>query len=336
MKTATSNRIRSASIICGRLEPGARNAITDVPGVLVGNRTLVAGSDIRTGVTAILPHGGDLFKDKPRAAVDVLNGFGASFGLMYVEECGVVESPILLTNTFSVTTCARAATRYCLASNPDSGRDKATVHPVVMECNDGYLSDIQAFTVSEDDALSAIKNAGTEFEIGAVGAGTGMSAFGLKGGIGTASRKVREYILGALVLANFGVSGDLLLPDGRRVKAEAPRERDKGSVIVILATDAPFEDRQLRRIARRAGAGIAWSGSYWGHGSGDVFLAFTTANRTRSEPMRFLEERSIDEFFRAAAEATYEAVLDGLYAAESMTGFRGHQRRSLRELLEPR
>src|SRR5262245_59222052 len=214
-----SRLARDFGLVCGTLPTGPLNAITDVPGLRVGHLTLQAG-DVLTGVTAILAHDGNLYRNKPRAAVEVFNGFGKSTGLMQVAELGTVETPILLTNTFAVGTCATALIRAAIAANPDIGRETGTVNPVVLECNDGFLSDIQALAVTETDALEAIE-AATDGHIGqgSVGAGTGMSCFGFKGGIGTASRRVKfdrdHYHLGVLVLANFGRAGDLVLPDGR-------------------------------------------------------------------------------------------------------------------------
>jgi D-aminopeptidase len=335
-------RARDLGLGCGRLQPGARNAITDVPGVTVGHRTLIAG-ELRTGVTAILPHGGDVFRDKPVAAAHVLNGFGKSVGLMQVEELGQLETPVLLTNTFSVGTCGNALIRRAIAANPQIGRRTSTVNPVVCECNDGYLSDIQAMAVTEADAVMAIEAAQAQFEVGAVGAGAGMSCFGFKGGIGSASRLVTldeiPCHLGVLVLANFGRAGDLRLPDGDRLMLDGAAEGERGSVIVVLATDVPLDHRQLLRVIRRAGAGLAWCGSFWANGSGDVFLGFTTTNRLPHEPQadliahRILAERRIDLMFEAVAEATQEAVLDALAAADTVTGRDGHRRPGLRHAL---
>jgi D-aminopeptidase len=336
-------RARDLGLACGTLPPGERNTIADVPGVAVGHATLIHG-DVRTGVTAILPHDGDLFRDKPAAAAHVLNGFGKSVGLVQVNELGTLETPVLLTNTFSVGTCADALVRRAVAANPDIGRRTATVNPVVLECNDGYLNDIQAMAVTEADADAAIAAAGEDFPLGAVGAGTGMSCFGLKGGIGTASRRLRldgaVHHLGALVLANFGRAGDLRLPDGRRIDpASRDTSPETGSCIIILATDVPLDHRQLGRVARRAGAGLAWCGSFWGNGSGDIALAFTIANRIPHDAdrdlldHRILAEARIDRLFQAAAEVTQEAVLDALTGAEDMTGRQGHQRVGLTDLL---
>ena len=338
-------RARDAGLGWGDLPAGDRNAITDVSGVRVGHVTMRRGEGIRTGVTAILPHGGNLFREKVPAAVEVLNGFGKSVGLMQVTELGEVETPILLTNTFGVAACTEALIRHAIAEEPRIGRETSTVNPVVMECNDGYLNDVQALAVTPGDAAAAIAAAGEEVASGAVGAGTGMSCFGLKGGIGTSSRRLRigkeDFHLGALVLANYGRAGDLRLPDGRRVRpgTEAP---ERGSVIVVIATDVPLEHRQLRRVAARAGTGIAWTGSFWGHGSGDVALAFSTADRRpHKAPVpiltrRVLAEGEIDALFRAAAEATAEAVMDALVAAEATTGFRGHHRAALWDVLAAR
>ncbi|MBV9250937.1 MAG: P1 family peptidase [Acetobacteraceae bacterium] len=335
-------RARDLGLACGSLPAGERNTIADVPGVLAGHTTLVDG-DVRTGVTAILPHDGDLFADKLVAAAHVLNGFGKSIGLVQVNELGALETPVLLTNTFAVSACANALVRRAVAANPEIGRRSPTVNPVVMECNDGFLSDLQAMAVTEADAEAAIEAASEEFEVGAVGAGTGMSCFGLKGGIGSASRRLRldgrAYHLGALVLANFGRAGDLRLPDGRRINPDETLGAEAGSCIVILATDVPLEHRQLLRIARRAGVGLAWCGSFWGSGSGDITLAFTTANRVPQQPdsdmlpQRVLVEGRIDRLFQAAAEATQEAVLDALAAAETAVGRHGHRRVGLAELL---
>jgi D-aminopeptidase len=251
-------RARDLGLACGALPPGERNSIADVPGVTVGHATIAEG-DVLTGVTAVVPHDGDLFTDRPWAAAHVLNGFGKSVGLLQVNELGCLETPILLTNTFGVGTCANALIRRAMRDNPEIGRQISTVNPVVLECNDGYLSDIQAMAVTEAHAEAAIDVAAEDFELGAVGAGTGMSCFGLKGGVGSASRRLRldgaTWHLGVLVLANFGRSGDLRLPDGRRIDPEAalgagvrPAQEqapvtETGSCIIVLGTDIPLEHR---------------------------------------------------------------------------------------------
>jgi D-aminopeptidase len=339
-------RARGFGLACGSLPVGELNSIADIPGVRVGHHTLVQG-EIRTGVTAIIPHGGNLYREKPVAAVHVLNGFGKSAGLVQVEELGTIETPILLTNTLSVGTCCTTLVRHAIEHNPDIGRTTATVNPVVFECNDGYLNDIQALAVTEDDARAALGSASPQFEVGSVGAGCGMSTFGFKGGIGTSSRRLaldgRSYHLGVLVLSNFGRAGDLRLPDGRVIAPTAAKaERqvpEKGSIIIIAATDVPLSDRQLKRVIRRSGVGLARLGSFWGHGSGDIALGFTTANvLSHNEKadligIRILNEDRIDLLFEAMADATQEAVLDALVAADSMTGRDGHHRPALSEAL---
>ncbi len=335
-------RARDLGLACGSLTPGARNSIADVPGVGVGHTTLNEG-DIHSGVTAIVPHAGDLFRDKLPAAAVVLNGFGKSIGLMQLNELGTLETPILLSNTFAVGTCANALIRRAIAGNPEIGRRSGTVNPVVLECNDGYLNDIQAMAVTEAHACAAIEAVRADFAVGNVGAGTGMSCFGLKGGIGSASRRLRlderNHHLGVLVLANFGNAGDLVLPGGRRIPAAAPGEPEAGSCVAVIGTDIPLEHRQLRRVAARAGVGLAWCGAFWGAGSGDIALAFTTANPVPQRPdtsllsQRVLAEPCIDLLFRAAAEATEEAVFDALAAADTVAGRNGHRRISLREIL---
>lgn len=335
-------RARDLGLACGSLPPGDYNTIADVPGVTVGHATLIEG-DIRTGVTAVLPHEGDLFRDKVMAASVVLNGFGKSTGLVQVDELGTLETPILLTNTFAVGTCANALIRRAIAANPEIGRRTSTVNPVVLECNDGYLNDIQAMAVTEAHAHAAIDAASMTFTLGSVGAGTGMSCFGLKGGIGSASRQLRldgvPCHLGVLVLANFGRPGDLRLPDGRRVEAATTPAAEAGSCIILIGTDVPLDHRQLTRVAKRAGVGLAWCGSFWGNGSGDIALAFSTANRVAHTADRdliqhhALAEPRIDLLFQAAAEATQEAVLDALAGSETMLGRNGHQRTGLRALM---
>ena len=337
-------RARDVGLACGNLPTGDLNSISDVPGVRVGHCTLVDG-EIRTGVTAIIPHDGNLYRQKAVAAVHVLNGFGKSAGLVQVEELGTIETPILLTNTLSVGTCCTAMVRHAIEYNPDIGRETATVNPVVFECNDGFLNDIQALAVTEEDARAALASASSCFDVGSVGAGCGMSTFGFKGGIGTSSRRLEldsgSYHLGVLVLSNFGRAGDLRLPDGRVIAPpKAEREAsEKGSIIIIAATDVPLGDRQLKRVIRRSGVGLARLGSFWGHGSGDIALGFTTANSLSHDEeaalvgIRILNESRIDLLFEAMADATQEAVLDAVIAAGSMTGRSGHHRPALTDAL---
>lgn len=337
----------ACGITLGRLKPGRRNLITDVPGVLVGHVTIRDGGDVNTGVTALLPHGGNLFREKVMGAAVVLNGFGKTIGLVQVEELGTIETPIILTNTLSVGTAATGLVRYMLAQNPDIGLTTGTVNPVVCECNDGQLNDIRGLHVRESHILDAIENAAEEFEEGAVGAGTGMCCSGFKGGIGSASRCVtldgEEYTVGALVMSNFGAMRDLTI-GGRNVGAEiatAMEEmKDQGSIIMILATDIPLSERQLKRLCRRAGVGLARTGSFMGNGSGDIAIAFTTANRVPHYSdgavldMKMLHDDRIDAAFRAAAESVEEAIISSMYHAPAFTGRGGRGKPGLKEELD--
>ncbi|HUH50041.1 MAG TPA: P1 family peptidase [Mycoplana sp.] len=334
---------RNFGIVCGILPTGEKNAITDVPGVRVGHHTIRDG-DVNTGVTAILPHGGNLFRKKVLAASEVINGFGKSAGLVQVDELGTVETPILLTNTLSVGTCVTALVREAIAANPDIGRTTSTVNAVVGECNDGPLNDIQALAMTEEHVRFALAEAHSgQVAEGSVGAGTGMTCFGFKGGIGTSSRRIelddRDFHLGVLVLSNFGRVGDLVLPDGRRPDPRAKKEAEKGSIMVVLATDVPMENRQLKRVTRRCGAGIARLGAFWGHGSGDIAIGFTTGVTIDHDesrdfyPFTALNEDRIDMLFRAATEATQEAILNSMCAAEAFRGRGGTKRASLADWL---
>ena len=330
-------------IAIGDLEPGPTNSICDVEGVLVGHVTLIRGrgrlvpgkGPVRTGVTVVMPHGGNLFKEKVRAACHVINGFGKPVGLAQVEELGLIESPIALTNTLNVGIVADALIEHALQLNDDIGVTTGTVNPVVLECNDGYLNDIRGRHVRREHVLEAIRRAGRCVEEGCVGAGTGMRSFGWKSGIGTASRrlpgKLGGYTLGVLVLSNFGRAEDLRIlgaPVGRDLArlaspAEPPRE---GSVVVMAATDAPLTSRQLKRVARRACHGIARVGGHSYHWSGDFVVAFSTASRVRHYDDRaVVEERRVREellslLFKAVAEATEEAIVNSLFKSVTMDG----------------
>lgn len=335
----------------GELPAGPRDAITDVAGVTVGHHTLAEGH-VQTGVTVVRPHLGDPYRDRVPAAAAVFNGFGKSVGLMQVEELGVLETPIALTNTYSVPAIAAAQIRQCSAANPESGRSLPTVNPLVFECNDGHLNDIQRMAVKGDHYLRAFENAGEQVEQGSVGAGRGMSCFALKGGIGTASRRVsvaagREHTVGVLVLANFGRLPQLVVA-GHAIGARLARQLaiasqspqpERGSIIMLVATDAPLDSRQLRRLALRAGAGLARTGSVFGHGSGDIALAFSTAYKVPLEADRpmpalaLLQESLIDPLFHACADACEQAILNALWHATPLTGRDGHHRPALADLL---
>lgn len=341
----------TATLRIGRLPPGPLGSIADVAGVTVGHATLAAG-DLQTGVTVVRPHAGDPFADKVPAAAVVINGFGKSVGLMQLNELGVLETPIALTTTLSVGTIAMAEVRAAIAGHPGLARTTTTVNPLVFECNDGYLNDVQALAIAEAHYAEALAAATPAFARGAVGAGRGMTCFGLKGGVGTASRVIDSasgpYVLGALVLANFGRLETLTLA-GRPLGAVlAPRlaaraaadlaTRDQGSIIVVLATDAPVDHRQLRRIATRAAAGIGRTGSYYGHGSGDIALAFSTAatvphySPPPAHVTRALVETDLEALFEAAAEATEHAIADALLSATTVTGYAGHTRYALADI----
>jgi D-aminopeptidase len=335
----------------GTLIQGPRNAITDVEGVTVGHQTLDDGG-VQTGVTVIRPHAGDPFRDKVPAAAVVLNGFGKSVGLVQLAELGVLETPIALTNTFSVGTVGTAQIRHCVAANPESGRSLPTVNPLVFECNDGFLNDIQRLAVTEADYLQAHDAAASDFAQGSVGAGRGMSSFQLKGGIGSASRRVSSpcgevHTVGTLVLANYGRQPQLVLAGhavGERLAAPGTpecKEPEKGSIIIVVATDAPLDARQLRRLALRAGAGLARTGSVFGHGSGDIVLAFSTAYTVPDRVDRpmptiaMVHDGLLDGLFQAAADSTEQAILHALWRATAVTGRDGNHRAALSEVLPP-
>lgn len=328
---------------------GPSNQITDVEGLSVGHVTIDdPEKDVHTGVTAILPHQGNLFQEKVMAGISVINGFGKSAGLVQVEELGTIESPVIMTNTLSVGTALTASVKYMLERNKDIGVKTGTVNCIVTECNDGSLSDIRGLHVTEEDVLGALANAElaghekTGFEEGAVGAGRGMKCMGLKGGIGSTSRIIPcdgcDYTLGALVLSNFGVKGNLRI-DGALVDMDRAYTEEKGSIIIILATDIPLSERQLKRVAKRATVGLARVGSYLGNGSGDIAIAFTTANKVPHDvesdilDMKMFADSAIDKVFEATAEAVEEAVISSLWHAEGMTGIRGKAVQGLREIL---
>lgn len=342
-------RIRDYGVTLGEMPTGPRNSITDVPGVSVGHCTLDDGS-VQTGVTAVIPRPGNLFRDKVMAATHIINGFGKSAGLLQVEEMGVLETPILLTNTLSVGAAYEALVRHMLTENDDIGATTSTVNPVICECNDGYLNDIRALNVRDEHVKAALAAAGPDVAEGAVGAGRGMSCFKLKGGIGTASRQIsiageQPYHLGALVMSNMGQTRDLTIA-GHTIGPEICRRNagdtlpDVGSIIIILATDAPLCDRQLKRLSKRAVVGLARTGSFIGTGSGEIVLAFSTQNavphyeQAAIETYQRVHEKHMDNLFRAAAESVEEAVLNSMTMATSVTGRDGLHRQSLNEFAD--
>ncbi len=324
---------------------GKKNLITDVPGVKVGHTTIHDG-EVNTGVTAVLPHEGNIFKDKVMAAHAVINGFGKSAGLVQLEELGTIETPIIMTNTLSVGTALTALTKYMLKQNEDIGVTTGTVNCLVTECNDGRLNDIRGLHVKEEHVISAIENASEDFEEGAVGSGSGMCCLGFKGGIGSASRIVpldgKDYTIGSIVMSNFGAYGNLMVGGdrlGARIKTQFPQKKDEGSIIMLIATDIPLSERQLKRVSKRAMISLGRVGSFCGNGSGDIAIAFTTANRCShySEksilPMQMLYDEKIDDVFEAAVEAVEEAIISSLYHAETVKGVRGNVCKGLREFL---
>jgi D-aminopeptidase len=341
-------RCREAGIAPGILSPGPRNAITDVPGVRVGSVTVWEGDDVRTGVTVILPHEGNLFQEKVPAGVEVGNGFGKAVGFLQIQELGVIETPIALTNTLNVGLVADALVTWTLQQ--PGNEEVRSVNPVVGETNDGYLSAIEKRAVRPEHVFEAIRRASESVEEGSVGAGTGTRCLGFKGGIGTASRLLPEnrggWIVGALVQTNFG---GILTIDGVPVGRELGRyymkedvENDPdlgsspetgrgGSCMIVVATDAPLSPRQLHRMAKRALLGIARVGGFMSNGSGDFVIAFSTARENRvayrsDEAVRTVKELRDDRLspiFLATVEAVEEAILNSLFKATDVCGREG-------------
>lgn len=351
-------RAREAGVVIGVLSPGPLNAITDVGGVLVGHTTLVRGDDIRTGVTAILPHGGNLYREKVPGAVFIGNAFGKMAGSTQVEELGEIETPILLTCTICVPRAADALIDYML-SQPGN-EDVLSVNPVVGETNDGYLNDIRSRPITRDDSFAAIKTAKSgPVEEGSVGAGTGTVVFGFKGGIGTSSRKLPMqlggYTVGVLVQTNFGgiltIAGAAVgkelgryylrnevegkgsegRPSARNSVSPAAPDTADGSCMIVVATDAPLDARNLKRLAARSIMGMARTGSSGSNGSGDYVIAFSTAPELRVRPgdanrarqVTVLGNDAMSPLFEAVIEATEEAILNSIFKATTVTGH-GH------------
>jgi len=329
-------RARDAGIVVGSLPTGPRNAIVDVAGVAVGHSTVIEGDRVRTGVTAIVPHPGDVYRDRVPAALHVGNGYGKLLGVTQLEELGELETPILLTGTLGVWRAADAMVGWLLAK---PGMDQVrSINPVVGETNDGFLNDIRARPLRPDHVVAALESAATdEVREGAIGAGTGTVAFGWKGGIGTSSRRLPGgHTVGVLVQSNFG--GELVvagvpvhrrLPDPEDRADEVPPHAGDGSIMVVVATDAPLDARQLRRLAARAIIGVGRTGSSMSNGSGDYVIAFSTSREARRrqdqavQSLQLLPNDAMDELFQAVAEATEEAILNSMFRAEGMRGHRG-------------
>ncbi|MBU0640878.1 MAG: P1 family peptidase [Planctomycetes bacterium] len=336
-------RARDIGIIVGVLPPGPHNAITDVAGVRVGHCTLRDGGALCTGITAILPHPGNVFQQKVPAAIVVGNGFGKLVGVTQVEELGTLETPVILTNTLSTFAAADALVFHTL--NLPANEDVRSVNPLVAETNDGYLNDIRAQRVQRTDVLAALAAAkdGPVAE-GCVGAGTGTRCLGWKGGIGSASRRLPAecdgHTVGVLVQTNFdGILTVNGAPVGRELgryylnDVTQNRQPDEGSCILVVATNAPLDARQLKRLARRALFGLAAVGSPMTHGSGDYVIAFSTAAgvrvphevaRSLRRPTLLRDER-LSPLFQATREAAEEAILNSLFRATTVTGFQGHR-----------
>jgi D-aminopeptidase len=350
MSLGKRKRARAVGVEIGSIPPGPNNAITDVSGVLVGHSTIIEGEGklipgkgpIRTGATAILPHAGNLFSESVVGAVHIINGFGKAVGLAQLMELGRIETPILLTSTLNVGIVEDAVTQYVIEQNPESGITKTTPNPIVAECHDGYLNDAQGRHVKQSHVYEAIQKASKKVGEGCVGAGTGMMAFGYKSGIGTASRVLPEkqggYIVGSLVVPNCGRKGDLILNgtpitnllNHKSTSSTNPPRVEGGSIVVIVATNAPLSSRQLGRLARRAVIGIGRTGSVVSHGSGDFVIAFSTAHREHVELSKVTIERTqlreglLTAYFGAVVESTEEAIVNALCMATHMKGRDNH------------
>jgi len=338
---AQQKRPRDLGIHIGVLQTGKLNAITDVPGVKVGHATLIKGDSIRTGVTAILPFDGNIFQHKVPAGIFVGNGFGKLAGSTQVKELGNLESPVILTNTLNVATAMQAVIEYTLQQ---TGNEKAmSVNAVVGETNDGYLNDIRGMHVTREDVLKAIRSAsGGPVTEGSVGAGTGTVCFQFKGGIGTASRKLPAslggYTIGVLVQTNFG---GVLTIDGVPVGQELNNyylsdqltKKEDGSCMIVVATDAPLDSRNLTRLAERSFMGLARTGGIAHNGSGDYVIAFSTdstiriahATSDKKQTTSLLTNDAVSPLFLAAIEATEEAIINSLFAAAPVKGFAKHE-----------
>lgn len=346
LKAQEKKRARDYGVKIGVMQPGKLNAITDVAGVKVGQTTLIKGDSIRTGVTAILPYDGNIFQQKVPAAVFVGNGFGKLAGSTQVNELGNLETPVVLTNTLNVSTAMDALIDYTLQEK--GNENVVSVNAAVGETNDGYLNDIRGRHVTKEDVLAAIKNATTgAVEEGVAGAGTGTVCFGFKGGIGTSSRVLPKslggYTVGVLVQTNFG---GVLEIDGVPVGKELGKfsfsnqllNNVDGSCMIVVATDAPLDHRNLLRLAKRAILGLGKTGGIESNGSGDYVIAFSTAESLRvpyntvnqqllNNPL--LSNDDMSPLFLAAIEATEEAIINSLFAAKTVAGINGHKAESL-------
>ncbi len=341
----TRLRAREVGVRFGEMPTGTRNSITDVPGVKVGHCTLVKGSGalkqgegpIRTGVTAILPHTGNLYQRPVKAAFFDFNGCGGLQGSLQIREFGLIDTPIALTNTMSMGTVGDAIVKYMLSMNPNAGLDSDTIIPIVSECDDSYLNDSRGLHVKEEHVLEAIHSAAENVTEGAVGGGTGMSCYDFKGGIGTSSRTFEVagsvYTLGSLAMTNHGNQEELTIdgvPVGRLLGKPGHYRPEQGSVVMVVGTNAPVDARQLGRIARRAIMGLAVTGACSRNGSGDIVMAFSTANvhdRYVEDELvtdTLVRDADLSVAFRATVDSVAESVIDSLFKAETMEGRDGH------------
>lgn len=338
-------RISDYGVHIGTLPCGQRNKITDVKGVLVGHSTIKA-EKYRTGCTVIMPSAQNVYTHKLVAASFVHNGYGKTAGTIQVDELGTLETPIALTNTLNIGLVADALVEYTVNRCEGEGVFARSVNPVVGECNDASMNTIVDRPVKKEHVFEAIERAAVDFEEGDVGAGTGTGCYGFKGGIGSASRVIeldgKEYTVGILVQSNYGATRDLMI-NGKHIDQSIldeinGAECDKGSIIVVLACDVPLTARQLKRAVKRCSVGIARLGSYIGHGSGEVFIGFSTANVIVPESeimsIRCINENAIDRVFRAVGEATEEAILNSMVCASAAPDLNGNMVHSLAEYLE--
>jgi len=343
-------RARDAGVWFGELPTGPKNAITDIAGVKVGHCTIVKGSGplipgkgpVRTGVTAILPHDGNMFGRPVKASYFDLNGCGGLGGSLQIREFGLIDTPIVLTNTMSMGTASTAVVKYMLERNPSSGITEDTIIPIVSECDDSWLNDSRGLHVHEEHVIEAIEKASSEVSEGAIGGGTGMSSYDFKGGIGTSSRIVStpagKFTVGTMVMSNHGEWQELRIdgvPVGSILGSPEQQRPEKGSIVMVVATDAPLDSRQLGRIARRATLGLAVTGSASHNGSGDIVISFSTANthdRFNGNGLltdHLLRDSEIDPLFRATVDSTAEAIINSLFKAETVEGRDGHIVRAL-------
>lgn len=344
---AKQKRIDDYGIRIGELPKGRLNKITDVKGIRVGHCT-IDNDESKTGVTVVLPMEDNIYMNKLIAASYVLNGYGKTLGLVQIDELGSLESIIALTNTLNVGLVHDAVVDYMIKECKKEKVEIESINPIVCECNDGYLNNIQLRAVKKEHVYKAIEEATEDFDEGDIGAGKGMSCHQFKGGIGSSSRVFtldgQDYTVGVLVLSNHGLLKDLSI-NGKNIGSEISKElnlkkqTDKGSIISIIATDIPLSSRQLGRICKRAGVGLARLGSFIGHGSGEIMIAFSTGNVLNSQSdqeivdIKVLNENKIDIIFRAVAECEEEAVLNSMITSEKVIGVSGRTRESLKDYI---